>query len=312
MLRTLADTALTLDAGARYLRHVGRVDGPHGAQPGAGAAAGAPGQVRLGLGFQELGGLAVRPLGHIVGRIRISRHRDRRRKFCQVLYLFSNPMGEVLHLPPVLPVRAAVRQSVGEGVAAGEGPSRQGVEAVRLQDRAQLRQGVVKAAVAKGHHSRGQGSVPLDVLPDKGQHLVGQLAGIGGHPEHHQIPWCKDQIGLPLRRACKAPPLQGNSQGRRQSVRDGVHCLVRVSCGAPVRRHDALHFHGAPPLLFKAGGPHREKSSSFRCPVSSAAGRGGTRLRGSYRKARQWCSAGTMPCFTQATSRSLICWPRWQ
>lgn len=57
---------------------------------------------------------------------------------------------------------------------------------------------------------------------------------------------------------------------------------------------------------------YSEKSSSFSRSVSSAAGRGGTRFKGSYLNARQWCSTATMPRLTQATSRSLICWPRWQ
>ena len=55
---------------------------------------------------------------------------------------------------------------------------------------------------------------------------------------------------------------------------------------------------------------YREKSSSFSLAVSSDAGRGGTRFRGSYLNPRQWCSMGTTPCFTHMTSVSLICWPR--
>ena len=44
-------TGLALDAGPRHLRHVLRIDGPHGAGPGADAAVTALAQVRFWLGL---------------------------------------------------------------------------------------------------------------------------------------------------------------------------------------------------------------------------------------------------------------------
>ncbi len=198
VLRALADAPLALDAGAGHLRHVGGIDGPHGTQAGAGAAVGTLAQIRLGLGLQELDGLAVRALGHVVGRRRIARHGHRSRDVRQVFYLVRNAGRELPHLPLVIPVRAAVRQRVRKGVAAGKGAPGHGVEAVRLQRGAQLRQGVVVGPVAEGDHPHRQGAVPVDLLLDIGQHLVGQLSRIGGHTEHHQVSPRKRQILRPV------------------------------------------------------------------------------------------------------------------
>ena len=68
----LADAPLTLDAGAWHIGHILRINSSHGTQPGTGAAVRALGEVRLGLGFQELGRLAVRALGHVIGCCRVA------------------------------------------------------------------------------------------------------------------------------------------------------------------------------------------------------------------------------------------------
>ena len=81
-LGAFADTPLALDAGARHIRHVLRVDGTHGAQPGTGAAVGALGEVRLGLGLQEFSGLAVGTHRHIVGDVGIAGDFDWFRNSC--------------------------------------------------------------------------------------------------------------------------------------------------------------------------------------------------------------------------------------
>ena len=83
-------------------------------------------------------------------------------------------------------------------MAARKGAPGHGVEAVRLQRGTQLRQGVVVGPVAEGDHPHRQGAVPVDLLLDIGQHLVGQLSRIGGHTEHHQVSPRKRQILRPV------------------------------------------------------------------------------------------------------------------
>ena len=128
-------------------------------------------------------------------------------------------------------------------MAAGEGGARHGVEAVRLQHGAQLRQGVVVGPVAEGDHPHRQGAIAVDLLPDEGQHLVGQLPRIGGHGKHHQIARVKLHGLPPVRRAGEVPPLQGDAQLLRQGLRNGVCRLVRIACGAPIDRPDPFHTH---------------------------------------------------------------------
>ena len=52
-------------------------------------------------------------------------------------------------------------------------------EVVFLEGVGQLRQGVVKASVSKGHKGYGGGSVSREVVLDEGEQLVGELPCVG-------------------------------------------------------------------------------------------------------------------------------------
>ena len=71
-LGAFADAPLAFDASAGHIGHVFRVDGAHRAQPGTGAAVGALGEVRLGLGLQEFSGVGVGTQRRIRGDVEIA------------------------------------------------------------------------------------------------------------------------------------------------------------------------------------------------------------------------------------------------
>ena len=234
MFRAFPHTGLTLDAGTGDAVHVLRVNGPHGAQPGAGAAVRALGQVGPGFGLQELGRLAVGALGDVIRGLRVSGNGDRCGIFCQVFYLVSDCSRKFFEFLSVIPVRPVLRQFVRKGVTAHKGAPGHRMESVTLQNRTQLRQSVVIGPISEGHNGRRQRAVTMKAGLEVRQDLVRQLSRVGGRAHHHQIRVGKHIVPFPLRRLGERQSLPWDAQLLRQRLRKGGNGFFRISCGTEI------------------------------------------------------------------------------
>ena len=150
---------MALDAHARDLGGVLAADAAHRAERRAHAAAGAFAPVGLRLGLEEVFRLAVQSEGTVVGRVRVAVDLNRRGDLGHFAELRHDRRAELREHGHVLAVGTARSQRIRKGVLAGERAGGDGVEARVLQTRAQLGEGVIKAAVAEGHDRHGKRAV---------------------------------------------------------------------------------------------------------------------------------------------------------
>ena len=149
-------------------------------------------------------------------------------------------------------------------MAADKGGGGHGVEPVRLQRDAQLRQGVVKAAVAEGDHAHRQRAAALQLRLHIGQDLVGQLARISGQPDDHQISCAEPprlRAGVLRREIHHAAALP---QSVRQSRCKALHHPAGIAGGAPVHAPHLLAFHENRLPFFRGRPAPRHKTKSGR------------------------------------------------
>nr|DAM43049.1 MAG TPA: hypothetical protein [Caudoviricetes sp.] len=185
---TVFDAGLAFDADAGDFIGVFRIDGPHGTHLGAFAAVIAFGQVRLGLGFQELGRLAVFSQRDVVGGHRgvsVDAHSFQRLSAPEFSF---HPVQQFLEFFFVLNCGMIPADS-GKGVGSGKGTGSEHPEILLFQFIPKFRQRAVVTPVAEGHQGHSRGLVfriSGKQLLDRGQGFVGNPAGIGGHPEDHQ------------------------------------------------------------------------------------------------------------------------------
>ena len=227
MLRTSADTGLTLDADAGDAGNVLRVDGAHRTERDALSAFRALRHIGQGLRLQELGRLTVRALRDIVGRGSIARNR-KCRKVC-LLRQGSRVIREGLCRCQVLRRGTSACQEIRESVAACEGCAAQRPEAACRQHGDQLRETVVKAAVSEGHHRHRRGAVSLELCLEVRQDLVRELAGVRRGAHHHQSVRRKFFYFSPRRRGREILKLHGTSEILCQLRGYGLCNLLRIS-----------------------------------------------------------------------------------
>ena len=242
-LGALAHTALAFNTGARDRYKILQINGPHGTHPGTGSAAGAFFQMGLRLRLQEIHRLTVRPLRNIVGCIRITRHPHRLRNRRQAPHLQGHSSGKALHLKLVAPAGTAIAQLVRHGMLCHKGSRGHRMESVCLQQGAQLRQRVVIAPVAKGHHRHRQRSVSVQPLLIVRQDLIGQLSRVCGGTHYNQIRFLKMILSGPFHRLCKTQLFHGAVQLCRQFLRQRLYGPIRIARGAVTDRPDFGNFH---------------------------------------------------------------------
>ena len=193
--RAALDAGAALDAHAGTPGYVGRVNGPHGTDRRAAAAADAGGG-DLGFDLSDVDGAAGAVPGLVVGPHGTAAGNRNRGLEGTGTELSSHGAAEGAGQGQILPVRPSGGQNGGKGVLPHKGRPRRRMEAPGFQQLPQLHQGVVEVPVAEEDHRHGQG-VPAHPGVQIGQHQVGQPPRIDGQARHQHIPRLHGGRGRP-------------------------------------------------------------------------------------------------------------------
>ena len=241
--RASPDAGLAFDADARHICHILRIDRSHRTELHAVTALRALLHVRKRLRLQELRRLAVRSLRDVIGGGCITRDLQCFTRLREFFRAGCRLQDKGLRGFQIRIVRAARGKKIRECVTAREGSASCHEEAIRLQDRHQLRQRIVKASVSVGDHCHCPGAVPLQLRLEVRKDLVRQLSRVGRRSYDDQIARLELRHSLPCRRDREIKLSQRTSDRFRRRFSHCSHDLFRISGSTPVNSTDSCNIH---------------------------------------------------------------------